>query len=148
MQHECEETLPPHPHARNARGRNNRFSADVIRDFRQASTVELRLLLGKTKTLRNRRCFHEAVMQGHAAETNRKIQEFGPFILADARLFRREHRDEENAFVQGMDMFEMKGECKRNTGGSGREEGRGAREADRGPCQQLGNEFLLTLTQS
>ena len=27
-------------------------------------------------------------------------------------------------------MFEMKGECKRNTGGSRREERRGAREAD------------------
>jgi hypothetical protein len=70
------------------------------------------------------------VMQGRAAQTGGKIEDFGPFIFPDARLFRRKHRNEQNAFVQGMDMFEMKGECKRNTGGSRREERRGAREAD------------------
>ena len=50
--------------------------------------------------------------------------------------------------MQGIDMFEMQGERKRNAGGSRREEGRGPREADRWPCQQLGNEFLLALTQA
>src|SRR6266436_3689436 len=45
-------------------------------------------------------------------------------------------------------MLEMMGERKRNTHGTRREEGRGAREADWRPCEQVGNEFLLALTQA
>src|ERR1700730_8691465 len=44
-QHECEEGFPPHPHARNARCRNDRFPADVVRDLRRGSAIKLRLLL-------------------------------------------------------------------------------------------------------
>ena len=50
--------------------------------------------------------------------------------------------------MQGIDMFEMKCQRKRNTGGSGREECCGAWETDGGPYQQVGNKFLLTFTQS
>ena len=64
--HECVQALPPHPHARNALGWNNRFPTDVIRDFRQISKP--RLLVRKAHALRNRRTVHEAVIQNAQIE--------------------------------------------------------------------------------
>jgi hypothetical protein len=86
-------------------------------------------------------------MQGDAGETGRELPDLHPLIRADARLFRGAYGEEENAFVQGTDMLEVKGERQRNAGGSGRKEGRGAGRAGRRPCEQAGYEFFLTFTQ-
>ena len=85
--HEGVETLPPYQHAGNALGRNNRFPADVLRDFRQTSTAKLRLLVSKAQALRNRRTVHEAVMQSHPGDTRGEVLDFRTFILRYTRLF-------------------------------------------------------------
>jgi hypothetical protein len=48
----------------------------------------------------DRSTIERRVLQGHAAEGG--YLGFSPFILRDARFFRREHRDEEDAIVQGI----------------------------------------------
>jgi hypothetical protein len=85
--HESVQTLPPHPHARNALGRNNCFPADVIRDFRQISTTKPPLLVSNAQALRNRRTVHEAVVQNHPGETRGEVLDFRTFILRYTRLF-------------------------------------------------------------
>ena len=42
----------------------------------------------KAEARRNRRTFHEAVMQNHPAEARGEVLDFRPFLLRDARLFR------------------------------------------------------------
>src|SRR5262249_38933629 len=106
------------------------------------------MLCGKTDTLGNGGYFHEAVMQGHAAKAVGEILGFRSLILPDVWLFRREHCDEENPLIHGMDMPEMIGEHERNPHSRRREESSCAWNADRRACQHIGKEFLFGLTQA